>query len=434
MILQSVVPKLPSANSDSCLTAAATLTVRRAVTAFLMAHRRGWNRKVSACTLSLSPRLNELTRSTVNPESDPLRRQAFIGRAANVSPRNRFQRIIEVVPDEDVPHEDDVVHPRQSDERRKIATQFFADASRTLIRQNHSPDIPFRYSLNPYRGCEHGCAYCYARPSHETLGLSAGLDFETKILVKQDAPRLLRDELNQPKWSGAEITLSGVTDCYQRAEQHFRLTRRLVEILNEAQQAFSIITKNALVTRDLDLLARAATQNRVHVFISMTTMRPELGRLMEPRTSAPTAKLRAIRQLADAGVPVGVMMAPLIPGLNDEEIPQVLAAVRQAGAASATFTLLRLPLAVEPIFLNWLQANLPHQASRVEARLRDCRDGALNDSRFGLRMRGSGRYAEQIRAMFQLFARREQLDRKLSDLRTDLFRPPRAAHGQGRLF
>ena len=354
----------------------------------------------------------------------PLSPLPFVGRAAGVSPGNRFERI-HVAADE---------QPLSTSEPRKVATQFFEDQSRSLIRANESPDIPFRYSINPYRGCEHGCAYCYARPTHEKLGLSAGLDFETKILVKQDAVQLLRDELNAAGWDGSALTLSGVTDCYQPAERHWRITRGLLEVLNEAQHAYSIITKNVLVTRDLDLLVPAACQQRAQVFISMTTLDADRSRHLEPRTSVPQAKLQAIRQLTAAGVPVGIMMAPMIPGLNDEEIPQVLQAIAAAGASSATFTLLRMPLAVEPIFMNWLRTQLPDQAARVEARIRDCRGGALNDSRFGWRMRGSGPYAAQIRDMFQAFARKFGLDQRLPELRTDLFKPPKSAQGQGHLF
>lgn len=263
---------------------------------------------------------------------DPSNQQrvSFVGRAATVSPANRFQLI------EHVPFLDDWNVELADESPRKLQTQFYEDVTRKLIRENTSPDIPFRYSVNPYRGCEHGCAYCYARPGHETLGMNAGIDFETKLLVKRDAPRLLRNELNHPQWTGESICMSGVTDCYQPAEAHFRLTRGLIEVMNEAHQAFTIITKNALVTRNLDLLREAAGEQRVKVFISMTTLDVGLSRRMEPRTSAPQAKLRAIRELSQAEVPVGIMMAPIIPGLNETEIPELLAEVKQAGAHAAT--------------------------------------------------------------------------------------------------
>lgn len=355
-------------------------------------------------------------------------RDRLVGRAATVSPANRFERI------QQVPFFEDWNQQLAEDAPRKLETQFYEGATRKLIQENTSPDISFRYSVNPYRGCEHGCAYCYARPGHETLGMNAGIDFETKVLVKRDAPRLLRDELNDAKWTGESICLSGVTDCYQPAEAHFRVTRALIEVMNEAHQAFAIITKNALVTRDLDLLPAAAAEQRVKVFISLTTLDAGLSRRMEPRTSAPPAKLRAIRELSQAGVPVGVMMAPIIPGLNEIEIPKLLAEVKQAGACAATFTLLRLPMAVEPIFMAWLNDNVPDKAEKVAARLRDCRGGRLHDGRFGHRMRGDGKYAEQIRGMFDTFAKKYELQRDLPPQRTDYFRPPRAANGQGRLF
>ncbi len=317
---------------------------------------------------------------------------------------------------------------------RRVTTQFLPDVARSIVRENNSPDIPFRYSLNPYRGCEHGCAYCYARPTHETLGMSAGLDFETKILVKHDAADLLRDELASSRWRCEPIVLSGVTDCYQPAERRFRLTRACLEVMLEARQPVTIITKNALLLRDLDILSEMAERNLVSVMISVTTLDSELARVMEPRTSTPSARLAAIRELTDAGAPAGVMVAPVIPGLTDEEVPAILSAARDAGARSAGYQLLRLPLTVRPIFLEWLQREAPEKYQRVEARIRDTREGKLNDVEFGKRMRGSGAYAEQIAQTFRVFARRHSLDRRTPPLDCSQFRPPRTSNGQGWLF
>ncbi len=244
-----------------------------------------------------------------------------VGRGVASSPPNRFER---------VHAESDLDGLEPGDElttdHRPVPTTFLPNATRRIICENDSPDVPFRFSINPYRGCEHGCAYCYARPGHETLGLNAGLDFETKILVKEDAPRLLREELAHPAWQGEPITLSGVTDCYQPAERQYRLTRGCLEVLLEARQPCGIITKNALVLRDLDLLVPLAERNLVHVFLSVTTLDESLARRLEPRTATPSARLRAIGRLAAAGVPVGVMVAPIIPGLTDSEMPAILAA------------------------------------------------------------------------------------------------------------
>ncbi len=275
---------------------------------------------------------------------------------------------------------------------------------------------------------------CYARPTHEYLGLNAGLDFETKILVKEHAPALFRAFLNRPAWVPESITLSGVTDPYQPAERHFRLTRGCLEVAGEACQPLSLITKNALVERDLDLLRELAAQNLVHVHLSITTLDAELARVLEPRTSTPVARLRAVKTLADAGVPVCVLVAPVIPGLNDSEIPAILAAAREAGAHSAGYQLVRLPLTVAPVFHEWLTHERPSLVQRVEGRIRGVRGGRLNDASFGTRMTSTGEMAEQIGAMFRLFARRHGLDGKLPPYDCSRFRPPRAGTGQGWLF
>ena len=351
------------------------------------------------------------------------------GRGAAVQPPNRFARI---------QVEDDFEHlehdPEAQTGRRTVPTQYFADASRSVVSENDSPDIPFRYSLNPYRGCSHGCSYCYARPTHEYLDLSAGLDFETKIFVKERAPELFREWLARNDWQPEPVILSGVTDCYQPAERHFRLTRRCLEVALEARQPVSIVTKNALVTRDLDLLRDMASRRLVRVAISLTSLDQSLTRVMEPRTSSPQARLRAITELTAAGVPTVVMVAPVIPGLTDSELPALLREAASAGAASAGYVLLRLPLTVKPVFLEWLERTHPTHAARVESLIRATREGKLNDASFGSRMRGRGPLADQIKQTFHVFSRRYGLDRKLEPLDVTHFEPPRPRSGQMRLF
>lgn len=312
--------------------------------------------------------------------------------------------------------------------------QYLPDVSRSVVSENNSPDIPFRFSINPYRGCSHGCSYCYARVSHEYLGMSAGLDFETKIMVKHEAPALFREFLGKKSWKPEPITFSGVTDCYQPAEREYRLTRQCLEVALACRQPVSIITKNALVVRDLDLLKPLAAMNLVHVFLSITTLQPELARDMEPRTSIPAARLRAVRMLADAEIPVGVMVAPVIPGLNDSEIPQILQSAKNAGAQTAGYILLRLPLTVEPVFVEWVQRTQPLQAQKVLSRIQDTRSGKMNSSAWGERMVGQGPLAEQIRDLFRVFRRKAGLDQKLPPQNCELFQPPVPQDGQLRLF
>ncbi len=351
------------------------------------------------------------------------------GRGSHVNPPNRF-----VLPLHE-PDFDQLEGDAEALERlRNPATEFLPDRSRSIVSENHSPDIPFRYSLNPYRGCEHGCSYCYARPTHEFLGFSAGLDFETKIVVKEDAAELFRDFLARDRWRPEPITLSGVTDCYQPAEGRFRLTRRCLEVAVEARQPLTIITKNALILRDLDLLRDLAADNLVHVLLSVTTLDAGLARSMEPRTSTPAARLRAMRTLAEAGVPVMVLIAPVIPGLNDSEMPAILAAAKEAGARSAYWQLLRLPLTVGPVFLEWLSRERPDAFQKVEGRIRDARGGKLSSAAFGERMRGTGEMARQIGDLFRLFARRHGLDGDLPPCDCTKFRPPVSRSGQRRLF
>jgi DNA repair photolyase len=338
------------------------------------------------------------------------------GRATVDNPRNRFVPL-EVVRDADAWIDPD--NPFPSPE-----TEFFRDATRSIISRNDSPDVGFEHSINPYRGCEHGCIYCYARPTHEYLGFSAGLDFETKIMVKEDAPELLRAELMSPKWQPQMLAISGVTDCYQPIERKLHLTRRCLEVLVEFRNPVGIITKNFLVARDIDLLKQLAAVNAAAVFVSITTLDPSLTRVMEPRTSVPARRLAAVEALAAAGIPVGLLMAPVIPGLNDHEIPAVVNAAKDAGAITAGYVPLRLPYGVAPLFEDWLTRNFPDRKEKVLNRIRSMRSGKLNDSNFNTRMHGVGPFAEQISAMFALAKKRAGLADRAPRLSTDAFRRP----------
>lgn len=350
------------------------------------------------------------------------------GRGAKSSPPNRFESVRLEDDFEQVEHDDEFFAASH-----KLATQFLPDSSQSILSHNDSPDVGFNWSINPYRGCEHGCAYCYARPSHEYLGLNAGLDFESRILVKHDAPSLLRAAISKPSWQGEIIVLSGVTDCYQPIERQYRLTRGCIEVMLAARQAFGIVTKNALVVRDLDLLEQAAGMNLVHVNVSVTTLDAGLARSMEPRTSLPEQRLAAIRQLAAAGVPVRALVAPIIPGLNDQEVPAILSAVREAGASAASYVLLRLPLSVRPVFHDWLAATFPEKLAKIESLIRSTRDGKMYESGFKTRQIGRGNYAEQIAQTFHVFARKVGLGKSLPALDVTLFERP-VDSGQKRLF
>ena len=335
------------------------------------------------------------------------------GRGAVSNPTNRFVSTSSERFEEYDPSEDPA--PR---------TQFIPDASATVISYNDSPDIGFNASINVYRGCEHGCAYCYARPYHEYLGYSPGLEFESKIVVKFQAPELLRAELSSPKWRPQVIAMSGVTDCYQPAERKFQLTRRVLEVLAEFRNPVGIVTKNHLVTRDADLLAELAKYQAAMVFISLTTLDSTLTPKLEPRASLPQMRLAAICKLHDAGVPVGVLLAPMIPGLNDHEIPQLLAAAAEAGALSAGFVPLRLPLAVKDIFSDWLTRHFPDRKENVLNRIRSLRGGKLNDPNFNSRFTGEGIWAEQLEQMFRIAARKAGLNEHDHQLSTAHFRRP----------
>ncbi len=317
------------------------------------------------------------------------------------------------------------------EELRSVPTEVFEDSSRTVLARNDSPDVGFDYSLNPYRGCEHGCIYCYARPSHEYLGFSAGLDFETKIVVKKDAPELLAKEFRKPSWTPQVIALAGNTDPYQPLERTLKLTRRCLQVMAAYRNPVSIITKNYTVARDVDVLGEMAARNLVSVNVSITTLRNDLVQVMEPRTARPARRLRAIEKLAEAGVPVRVLVAPVIPGLTDEELPGILKAAADAGAQHAGYVLLRLPGPVKDLFVQWLKDEIPDRADRVLNRLEELRGPSLNDPRFGHRMRGEGQWAELLKKMFTMAARKHGLDAPPAPLSTEHFR---RTPEQARLF
>jgi DNA repair photolyase len=306
-------------------------------------------------------------------------------------------------------------------------THFYRDLSQSLITYNNSPDIPFTASINPYRGCEHGCSYCYARPYHEYLGFSAGLDFESKIMVKENAPELLRRELSSRKWKPQQLAMSGVTDCYQPIERRLELTRRCLTVLAEFRNPVSIVTKNHLVTRDLDLLRELAAHHAAQVHLSINSLDGDLARKLEPRAASPRQRLAAVEALARAGVPVGVLVAPVIPALNDHELPAVLQAAKDAGAGWAGTEILRLPLTVAPIFDHWLERNVPEKREKILGRIRAIRGGKLNDPRFGTRMSGEGIFAEQISRMFHVARRKVGLAEDGPELSTADFRRPEGA-------
>lgn len=342
------------------------------------------------------------------------------GRGARTNPANRFERI-SVVPDADFAELDEHGVPV---ERRRPETQFYDDASNTVLTPNDSPDVGANWGLNPYRGCEHGCAYCFARPFHDYLGWSSGLEFETKILVKRRAPELLRAELSARKWKPETVMISGVTDCYQPAERRFQLTRACLQVFAEFRNPVALITKNFLVTRDLDVLAELARHQCAAVTLSITTLDAGLAGKLEPRASRPEHRLRTIRLLADAGIPVGVNVAPVIPGLTDHELPAILEAAAAAGATRAGYIALRLPHTVKDVFIQWLDAHEPGKKQRVLDRVRELRGGKLYDARFGTRGRGEGVFAEQLRQLFAVTTRRFGLNLVPVELSTAHFRRP----------
>ena len=305
-----------------------------------------------------------------------------------------------------------------------VRTEFYWDATKSGLTRNSSPDVPFDLSINLYRGCEHCCVYCFARPTHEFLGFSSGLDFELSIVVKENAPELLRQELAKCSYRPEPIALSPNTDSYQPIERRLKLTRRCLEVFAECRNPVGIVTKNALVTRDLDLLQELANYDAVNVFISVTSLDLELRRILEPRTSPPAARLRAIRELSGAGIPTGVLVAPIIPAINDHEIPKIIAAAAEAGATSAGHVILRLPHTVAPMFGEWLDQHFPDRKDKVLNQVRSMRGGELYESQFGRRMTGSGIHAEKITQMFDIAVRRAKLNGQRHELSTANFRRP----------
>lgn len=337
--------------------------------------------------------------------------RSITGRGAAANPKNRFEKI-EVEPD-----------PAARDEEPYPDTVYLRDHSRSIIATNASPDIGFDASINPYRGCSHGCIYCYARPTHEYLGLSAGLDFESKVLVKQDAPYLLRKQLSSPGWEPKVLSMSGVTDPYQPVEKKLKITRGCLEVLAEFRNPVAIVTKNHLVTRDIDLLSELARHDAAVVAVSLTTLDDGLRRMMEPRTSRPVRRLAAIEKLAGAGIPVGVMTAPVIPGLTDHELPNLISAAAEAGASFAAYVPVRLPGAVQPLFEDWLSRHFPGRKEKVLNRIRSMRGGRLNDPDFGTRMKGEGIFADHIARLFEISCRRAGIERgRFPKLSTASFR------------
>lgn len=324
--------------------------------------------------------------------------QTIRGRGSAENPANRFEKIHHVPDEEEISQG---ISPK---------TEYYKDSSRSIIAYNDSPDVGFNAGINPYRGCEHGCVYCYARPSHEYFGLSLGLDFETKIFVKKDAPSLLRKELSSPNWRPQTIALSGNTDPYQPAERYFQLSRECLRVLADFRNPVGIVTKNYLVTRDIDILQSLSEFDAALVAVSLTTLDPDLARAMEPRTSQPEYRLKAIQRLSDKGIPTMVLIAPVIPGLTDHEIPNIIQRAVSVGATQAGYIMLRLPYGVKDLFQNWLEARYPNKKNKVLNRIYSIRGGKLNSNEFHERMKGNGVFAEQIRKIFELACRKAGIE------------------------
>ncbi len=343
------------------------------------------------------------------------------GRGSAHNPKNRFL-------DTHLQYDVD----EQTGELDRPKTQLLTDHTSQIISRNQSPDIGFEVSVNPYRGCEHGCVYCYARPTHEFLGMSAGLDFESKIVVKYDAPRLLREALADKKWKPQPLIMSGVTDPYQPVEKKLEITRKCIMVLAECNHPLVIITKNYLVTRDIDLLSRLAEKNAVKVAVSITSLDPSITHTMEPRTSRPQRRLQAVRELAAAGIPVHVNIAPVIPGLTDQEMVPIMEAAAKAGAESVGFVNLRLPYGVKDLFIKWLEDHHPHRREKVINRIKSLKNGKLNRSEFGERFRVEGAYGDQFKQLMEIHAKRLGLNRSVTRLSSRDFRRPET--GQLNLF
>lgn len=351
------------------------------------------------------------------------------GRGSAGNPAGRFERL-----DYDRNAEFVQSDPDATIEPPHPGTEFFRDHTRAIIARNESPDVGFDASINPYRGCEHGCAYCFARPTHEYLGLSAGLDFETRIFVKENAAVLLRDALAAPSWKPTPLGMSGVTDPYQPIERRLGITRQCLAVLVGFRHPVTIITKNHLVTRDVDLLAELAAHRAASAYISITTLDAGLARRMEPRTSSPERRLEAIATLSDAGIPTGVLVAPVVPAITDHEVPRILEAAANAGARYAGYVILRLPHGVKELFEEWLDAFEPEKKEKALSRMRALSGGKLYNSEWGTRQRGTGAFAEQVRQMFRVACTRHHLNENRVELSTAAFRRPARAGDQSDLF
>ena len=338
------------------------------------------------------------------------------GRGAAFNPGNRFEKL----------HIDelDPLEPPEEEAERKIQTTFFRDSTQSVLAKNDSPDIPFTFSVNPYRGCEHGCIYCYARPTHEFLGFSAGLDFESKIMVKEDAPQLLEKALNNPKFVPQVIALSGNTDCYQPVEKKLRLTRACLEVFLKFRNPVGIVTKSALILRDIDILQELAKHDCISVSISITSLDPEVLSKMEPRAATAERRLAALRELANARIPVGVNAAPMIPGLTDEELPEIVRRASENGARFVDYIMVRLPYAVKDLFVEWVHREFPLRASKILNRIRDVRGGNLSDPRFHSRMSGEGEFADTIHRLFTAACKKYRMNEDDFHLSTKHFRRP----------
>jgi DNA repair photolyase len=355
------------------------------------------------------------------------------GRGATFNPGNRYRRDTREAYDDgwaQTPAEGE-----DEPESRQIPTTVTIQRARTIIARNDSPDISFTQSINPYQGCEHGCIYCYARPSHAYLDLSPGLEFETKLFAKPDAATLLRAEMAKPGYVCDPIALGSNTDPYQPIEREWKVTRQILEVLAEHEHPFSIVTKSALVERDLDIIAPMAAKNMARVYISVTSLDNEIARTLEPRAAAPMRRLQAIRTLSDAGVQVGVLVAPIIPQLTDKFLESILEAAAANGATSAGWIMLRLPLEISPLFRAWLDQHYPLRAAHIMSIVQQLRGGRDYDSTFGTRMRGIGSFADLIEKRFDLAVKRLGLNRGRDEgFDTSRFRPPRANPAQGELF
>jgi DNA repair photolyase len=367
----------------------------------------------------------------MNHSPEKPKQPGFRGRGTNINPTGRYEKITRVTEGADW----DVL---LADEERatcgiQLKTQTHKDTSRSIISTNDSPDVGMDASLNPYRGCEHGCIYCFARPTHEYLGYSAGVDFETQIFVKEDAAALLAEKLSSKSWEPKVITLSGVTDPYQPLERRLGITRACFEVLRDFRNPAAIITKSALVTRDTDIFKDMAAWNGIGVNMSITTLDNDLARAMEPRAAQPALRLKAVEHLAKNGIPVSVIIGPVLPGLTDHEIPAILKAAAAAGATGAHYTMLRLPYGVKDLFQTWLEDHYPDKAAKVLSHVRDVRGGRLNDPRFGTRMHGNGHYADNVADIFRLYKKKYNLNRRFGGLSTAHFRRD-ARSAQGDLF